>query len=61
MVTQNTSSQLTRSRVKAAWLFITPALLVLALVAGWPLMRTIWFGFTDGVYPSRDFSTIEKM
>jgi hypothetical protein len=21
----------------------------------------IWFGFTDGVYPSRDFSTIEKM
>lgn len=40
-------SQLNRSRVRAAWLFLAPMLLVLALVAGWPLARTIWFGFTD--------------
>lgn len=40
-------STLTRSRVQAAWLFLTPMLIILALVAGWPLLRTIWFGFTD--------------
>lgn len=40
-------SQLTRSRVRAAWLFLTPMLIVLAMVAGWPLLRTIWFSFTD--------------
>ncbi|WP_322096784.1 sugar ABC transporter permease [Pelagibius sp.] len=38
---------LSRSRVRAAWLFLAPMLLVLALVAGWPLARTIFFGFTD--------------
>ncbi len=42
-----TRSTLTRGRVRAAWLFLTPMLIVLALVAGWPLLRTIWFGFTD--------------
>jgi trehalose/maltose transport system permease protein len=40
-------SKLTRERVRSAWLFIAPMLIVLALVAGWPLARTIWFGFTD--------------
>ena len=40
-------STLTRSRIRAAWLFLSPMLLVLALVAAWPLARTIWFGFTD--------------
>ena len=42
-----TASRLTRQRVRSAWLFIAPMLIVLALVAGWPLLRTIWFGFTD--------------
>jgi trehalose/maltose transport system permease protein len=41
------ASRLTRSRVRSAWLFMAPMLIVLALVAGWPLLRTIWFGFTD--------------
>ncbi|WP_299399734.1 carbohydrate ABC transporter permease [Pelagibius sp.] len=36
-----------RSRVRAAWIFLAPMLLVLLLVAGWPLARTIYFGFTD--------------
>jgi trehalose/maltose transport system permease protein len=40
-------SRLTRSRVRSAWLFMAPMLVVLGLVAGWPLLRTIWFGFTD--------------
>lgn len=40
-------SQLTRSRVRSAWLFLLPMLIVLALVAGWPLLQTIWLGFTD--------------
>jgi len=35
-------SQLTRSRVQYAWLFIT-----LLLIAGWPLVRTMWFSLTD--------------
>jgi trehalose/maltose transport system permease protein len=41
------ASRLTRERVRSAWLFMAPMLVVLALVAGWPLARTIWFGFTD--------------
>jgi trehalose/maltose transport system permease protein len=41
------ASKLTRERVRSAWLFMTPMLVVLALVAGWPLVRTMWFGFTD--------------
>jgi trehalose/maltose transport system permease protein len=41
------ASRLTRLRVRSAWLFMAPMLIVLALVAGWPLLRTIWFGFTD--------------
>ncbi len=40
-------SQLTRSRVMTAWLFLTPMIIVVLLVAGWPLARTIWFSFTD--------------
>jgi trehalose/maltose transport system permease protein len=41
------ASRLTRERIRSAWMFIAPMLLVLALVAGWPLLRTIWFSFTD--------------
>jgi trehalose/maltose transport system permease protein len=41
------ASRLTRERVRSAWLFMAPMLIVLALVAGWPLLRTMWFGFTD--------------
>src|SRR5437870_9832947 len=40
-------SRLTRQRRHAAWLFVLPMLVVLASVAGWPLLRTIYFGFTD--------------
>ncbi|WP_394893525.1 carbohydrate ABC transporter permease [Mesorhizobium sp. AaZ16] len=36
-----------RQRARSAWLFLAPMLIVLAAVAGWPLMRTIYFSFTD--------------
>lgn len=42
------SSRLSRQRLRAVVLFLGPMLLVLAGVAGWPLARTIWLGFTDG-------------
>lgn len=40
-------SELTRAKVRSALLFLAPMLVVLFLVAGWPLLRTIWFSFTD--------------
>jgi trehalose/maltose transport system permease protein len=49
VMTKNPSrtSELTRLRTRDAWLFMLPTLIVLSLVAGWPLLRTIWFSFTD--------------
>jgi trehalose/maltose transport system permease protein len=41
------ASGLERQRRRAAWLFLAPMLAVLALVAGWPLLRTVYFSFTD--------------
>lgn len=41
------ASALERQRVRSAWLFLSPSLLVLAGVAGWPLLRTFWFSLTD--------------
>ena len=41
------TSWLAASRTRSAWLFLAPMLVLLALVAGWPLLRTIWLGFTD--------------
>ena len=41
------STKVRRQRVRAAWLFLAPMLVALALVAGWPLLRTFYFSFTD--------------
>jgi trehalose/maltose transport system permease protein len=38
----------------AAWPFLAPMLIVLAVVAGWPLARTIWFSFTDATLSQLD-------
>jgi trehalose/maltose transport system permease protein len=46
--------RLTRQRRRAALLFVLPMLLVLAAVAGWPLARTVWFGFTDASLSSME-------
>jgi trehalose/maltose transport system permease protein len=35
------------NKTRTAWLFLAPMLMVLLLVAVWPLGRTIWFSFTD--------------
>jgi trehalose/maltose transport system permease protein len=40
-------SELQAQRIRAARLFLVPMLVALALVAAWPLLRTIWFSFTD--------------
>lgn len=40
-------SLLTRQRRNAAYLFVLPMLGVLVAVAGWPLLRTIYFSFSD--------------
>jgi len=36
-----------KARARSAWLFILPMLIVLALVAAWPLARTMWFSLTN--------------
>lgn len=38
---------LQQQRAKAAFWFLVPMLCMLALVAAWPLFRSIWFSFTD--------------
>ena len=40
-------SRLARYRTRTAWLFLAPLLGVLLLVAGWPLLRSLWFSLTD--------------
>lgn len=40
-------SELQAERVRAARLFLLPMITALALVAAWPLLRTIYFSFTD--------------
>lgn len=41
------SSDLKADRVRSAWMFLAPTLFILAIVAGWPLFRTIYFSFTN--------------
>jgi trehalose/maltose transport system permease protein len=38
---------LQQQRARAAFWFLVPMLCMLALVAAWPLFRSIWFSFTD--------------
>ncbi|MEO5619601.1 MAG: sugar ABC transporter permease [Cypionkella sp.] len=40
-------SSLQRQRQKAAFWFLAPMLFALVCVAAWPLLRTVWFSFTD--------------
>jgi trehalose/maltose transport system permease protein len=35
------------SRTRTAWIFLVPMLVLMALVAGWPLGRSIWFSLTE--------------
>jgi trehalose/maltose transport system permease protein len=47
-------SELSRRRLRSAWIFIAPMLVVLALVAGWPLLRTFWFSVTNAEFANLD-------
>lgn len=40
-------SELRAERIRAARLFLLPMMIALLLVAAWPLIRTIYFSFTD--------------
>jgi trehalose/maltose transport system permease protein len=40
-------SQLHSGRVRSAWLFLSPMIITLLIVAAWPLARSIWFSLTD--------------
>jgi trehalose/maltose transport system permease protein len=46
-VNKGRKGSLAAQRVRLAWWMAAPMLVVLALVAGWPLGRTIWFSLTD--------------
>jgi trehalose/maltose transport system permease protein len=35
------------NRIKTAWLFLAPMILLMLVVAVWPLSRSIWFSLTD--------------
>lgn len=35
------------SRTRTAWFFLTPMIILMLIVAVWPLARSIWFSFTD--------------
>ena len=35
------------SRTRTAWLFLVPMIVLMLIVAVWPLARSIWFSFTD--------------
>jgi trehalose/maltose transport system permease protein len=34
-------------RTRTAWMFLAPMIVLMALVAGWPLFRSIWFSLTE--------------
>lgn len=40
-------SELQATRLRAAGIFLLPMIVALVIVAGWPLARSIYFGFTD--------------
>lgn len=50
MVSTDKSAQrasLARQRAKTAWWLLSPMLMLLLVVAGWPLLRSFWFSLTD--------------
>ncbi len=44
-----TNTSLQAARQRTAWLLLIPVIVVMLLVAGWPLLRTIAFSFTDSM------------
>ena len=52
--TRDAGPTLEQQRARIAWLFVTPMLVAVALVAAWPLGRTIAFSFTDAYLDTLD-------
>ncbi|MDE1464552.1 carbohydrate ABC transporter permease [Spartinivicinus poritis] len=52
LLPKNLSAQ--QQRVLYAWAFLIPTIILLLMVAGWPLLRTIWFSFTDASLANLD-------
>ena len=40
-------NELLASRVRSAWVFLTPMIVTLLIVAAWPLLRSFWFSISD--------------
>ena len=36
-----------RAQIRTAWLFLAPMMALMAVVAVWPLLRSVWFAFTE--------------
>lgn len=49
---------LAQQRTRVAWLFVAPMLAAVAVVAAWPLGRTIGFSFTDAYLDDLDNWTV---
>jgi trehalose/maltose transport system permease protein len=49
MVTAARPDRMAQRRARLAWLLVLPLLTTLAVVALWPLGRTVWFSLTDAV------------
>jgi trehalose/maltose transport system permease protein len=47
-----------RVLARVPWLYLAPAVLALLLVAGWPLLRTVEFSFTDAQLGQSQFKFI---
>lgn len=45
-------SQLEKTKIRWAWIFLAPTLITIALVAGYPLFNTILFSFTNATLDS---------
>jgi trehalose/maltose transport system permease protein len=53
-VVRDPGPTLDQQRARIAWLFVAPMLVAVALVAAWPLGRTIAFSFTDAYLDDLD-------
>jgi ABC-type sugar transport systems, permease components len=51
---QKKKCSLQQRRSRAAWILVAPALVLLASVAGWPLLRTLFYSFTDAALDTPD-------
>ncbi len=47
-------SRLKAKQLRWAWIFLVPPLIIILLIAGFPLGQTIWYSFTDGTLDGID-------